>query len=51
MQEIAKALKEASKDLFNVDVEPEVSRPEEQFGDYTTNIALQLAGNCRSSCQ
>jgi arginyl-tRNA synthetase len=44
MQEIAKALKEASKDLFNVDVEPEVSRPEEQFGDYTTNIALQLAG-------
>jgi arginyl-tRNA synthetase len=44
MQEIAKALKKASKDLFNIDIEPEVSRPEEQFGDYTTNVALQLAG-------
>jgi arginyl-tRNA synthetase len=44
MQEIAKALKEASKNLFDIDTEPEISRPEEQFGDYTTNIALQLAG-------
>lgn len=30
--------------LFSLDVDPIVSRPEAKFGDYTTNIALQLAG-------
>jgi arginyl-tRNA synthetase len=44
MEEIVKAVKQAAKDLFSVEVEPELSRPEEQFGDYTTNVALQLAG-------
>lgn len=32
------------KDMFNVDIDAVVSRPEPQFGDYSTNIALQLAG-------
>jgi len=32
------------KDLFDVDVEVALTRPEPQFGDYSTNIALQLAG-------
>jgi arginyl-tRNA synthetase len=44
MQEIIKTLKRAAKDLFNVDIEPDLTRPEEQFGDYTSNIAMQLAG-------
>jgi arginyl-tRNA synthetase len=44
MQEIAETLKGAVKDLFSVDVEPELTRPDEQFGDYSTNIALQLGG-------
>jgi arginyl-tRNA synthetase len=45
MQELQAAVKEAVKKLFSVDVEPELTRPEEQFGDYTTNIAMQLDGN------
>jgi arginyl-tRNA synthetase len=43
MQEIQRALKSAVKDLFNEDLEPELTRPEEQFGDYSTNAAMQLA--------
>ncbi|OVE79042.1 arginine--tRNA ligase, partial [bacterium G20] len=44
MQELKEAIKKASKDLFGVDIEPELTRPEEQFGDFATNVALQLAG-------
>jgi arginyl-tRNA synthetase len=44
MQEIKDALKNAAKDLFNAEVEPELTRPDEQFGDYATNIAMQLGG-------
>ncbi len=29
--------------MFKVDSKPELTRPAEQFGDYATNIALQLA--------
>ncbi|MDZ7785917.1 MAG: arginine--tRNA ligase [Candidatus Saccharibacteria bacterium] len=31
------------KELFNADVQPIVSRPDEQFGDYACNVAMQLA--------
>lgn len=31
------------KELFNLDIEVAMSRPEPQFGDYATNVALQLA--------
>jgi len=31
------------KDLFGLDVNVELTRPDEQFGDYATNVALQLA--------
>ncbi|MDQ2973348.1 MAG: arginine--tRNA ligase [bacterium] len=37
-------IKDAVTQLYNLDVEPEVSRPDAEFGDYTTNVALQLAG-------
>lgn len=43
MQELKQALKDACKRLFDADVEPELSRPDEKFGDYATNAALQLA--------
>lgn len=43
MQEITQALTSAIKDLFDIDLQPELTRPDEQFGDYATNVALQLA--------
>jgi arginyl-tRNA synthetase len=42
-QELEQAIAGAVKDLFNVDVSIELSRPDEQFGDYATNVALQLS--------
>ena len=39
MNEIAAAV----KDLFNLDVEVAFTRPDAQFGDYATNVALQIA--------
>jgi arginyl-tRNA synthetase len=31
------------KELFDVEIDVELTRPEEQFGDYSTNVALQLS--------
>lgn len=43
MQEkIISALQAIAKDLFSVDVEPVLTRPDEQFGDFATNIAMQI---------
>ncbi len=42
-QEIELAIQEACKKLFNVDETIEITRPPEQFGDYATNAALQIA--------
>lgn len=39
----------AVKSLFDVDVAVELTRPEEQFGDFATNIALQLAGQLQKN--
>jgi arginyl-tRNA synthetase len=44
MQEIQTPLASAIKELFGVALQPELTRPEPQFGDYATNVALQLAG-------
>ncbi len=44
MQDITHALDRAIKELFNIDVQSELTRTDEQFGDYATNVALQLAG-------
>lgn len=43
MEKIVSELKQIIKAGFKEEVEPELSRPEPQFGDYTTNIALRLA--------
>src|SRR5438309_2159745 len=42
-EEIKQAIATTAKDLFKLDIEPEVTRVNEQFGDYATNAALQLA--------
>jgi arginyl-tRNA synthetase len=42
-QEIETAITATVQELFNVHVDVELSRPDEQFGDYATNVALQLA--------
>lgn len=39
-QKISKIVRE----LFDINVSIELTRPDEQFGDYSTNIAMQLAG-------
>ena len=31
-------------DLYGIAIQPQVSRPAAEFGDYATNVALQLAG-------
>lgn len=43
MEEIQTVIAEACKELFNVDVNVVLTRPDEQFGDYATNVAMQLA--------
>src|ERR1700712_4170192 len=41
--EIQKIIAVAVKELLNIKVRVELTRPEEQFGDFATNVALQLA--------
>lgn len=43
-QDIEQAIAAAVKKLFGDTVAIELTRPDEQFGDYATNVALQLAG-------
>lgn len=31
------------KDLYGLETQPQISRPQPEFGDYATNVALQLA--------
>ncbi|MBA3757975.1 arginine--tRNA ligase [Candidatus Saccharibacteria bacterium] len=42
MHELKKSIAVAVKNVFNVDIEPELTWPDEKFGDYSTNVALQL---------
>jgi len=43
-QELEQAVAAAVKELFGLDERVELTRPDEQFGDYATNVALQLSG-------
>lgn len=43
-QALEAAVAAACKAVFNTDPVVELTRPDEQFGDYATNAALQLAG-------
>jgi arginyl-tRNA synthetase len=38
-----KTLQEITQRLYGVEIDPKVTRPDPQLGDYATNIALQLA--------
>jgi arginyl-tRNA synthetase len=42
-QELEAALSATVKERYNVDVRVDLTRPEEQFGDFATNVAMQLA--------
>ena len=42
-------LAEIIERLYGLKIEPVVSRPEPKFGDFTTNVALQLAGEVHDS--
>jgi arginyl-tRNA synthetase len=44
MKSLQTTLKRVIWEAFDVDMQPELTRPDEQFGDYATNVALQLAG-------
>ncbi len=43
MQSIQHTIKTLVKELYDKDIEPIVSRPEPQFGDVTSNVAMQLS--------
>ncbi len=43
MDELKKLIANVCHGLYAVDIEPELTRPDEKFGDYSTNVALQLA--------
>ena len=43
MEEIKRLLTDVCKQLFDLDIDPELTRPDVKFGDYTTNIALVLS--------
>ncbi len=44
MEEVAQLIGTAVKTVYGLEQEVDLTRPEEQFGDYSTNVALQLAG-------
>lgn len=41
--ELEQQIAAACQELFGVEISVELGRPDEQFGDYATNVALQLA--------
>ena len=43
MEQLSTAITTIIKSEFDTDQAPILSRPEPQFGDYTTNVAMQLA--------
>lgn len=48
-EEIKKQIEAVCRNEFSADSDVELSRPEEKFGDYSTNIALKLAGQLNKS--
>ncbi len=44
IQELAGHIQEAVKHAFDIDERVDLTRPEPQFGDFATNVALKLAG-------
>src|SRR5262245_25949587 len=44
MEQIRSLIVRGVQELYGQEVDVILSRPDEQFGDYATNVALQLAG-------
>lgn len=44
MSGMESVLKEVIATAYDIEVTPQISRPAAEFGDYATNVALQLAG-------
>ncbi len=44
MKDVSSALERVIQNVFGVEVQAVLTRPDAQFGDYATNVALQLAG-------
>lgn len=42
-QEIIQTIQDVCKELYDVEVAIDLERPEEQFGDYATNVAMRLS--------
>ena len=42
-QEIIQTIQTVCQELYDIEVAVELERPEEQFGDYATNVAMRLA--------
>ncbi len=46
--ELTDIIKLACREKFNVEIDPIINRPEKKFGDFSTNIAMQLAPKLHS---
>lgn len=44
MKQVVDVISETIKQLFDVEVAVELQRPKPEFGDFATNVAMQLAG-------
>ena len=44
MNKVAEIINQTIKEKFNIEVEVSLTRPRLEFGDFATNIAMQLAG-------
>lgn len=42
MEDLQTTLQQIIAEIYNHDIVPEISRPEEQFGDYAVNVAMRL---------
>lgn len=49
MQEVSLTIQQVVREVYNVEVEPVISRPESQFGDISCNVAMQIAKQLKKS--
>ncbi|HYF96664.1 MAG TPA: arginine--tRNA ligase [Patescibacteria group bacterium] len=49
VKELKVQIEDACRYLFDESIEVELTRPEESFGDFSTNVALKLAGKLQKS--
>jgi arginyl-tRNA synthetase len=47
MEEVKTLLKQAQKQMYDLEIEPDVTYPDAQFGDIATNLAFKLASHVK----